>query len=52
MSEEHLRYALFSRNGIPERLVVKLQRNTGLELVNRSEIEVAMTGWLDYLFSQ
>ena len=52
MSEEHLRYALFSRNGIPERLVVKLQRITGLELVNRREIEATVIGWLDYLFCQ
>ena len=51
MSEEHLRYGLFSRNGMPERLVVSLQRITGLELVNRREIELTMTGWLDYLFS-
>ena len=50
MSEEYLRYALFSRNGMPERLVVKLQRLTGLELVNRREIEVTLIGWLDYLF--
>ena len=49
-SEEHLPYALFSRNGISERLVVKLQRITGLELVNRREIEVTVIGWLDYLF--
>ena len=48
--EEHLRYGLFSRNGMPERLVVSLQRITGLELVNRREIEATVIGWLDYLF--
>ena len=50
MSEERLRYGLFSRNGMPERLVVSLQRITGLELVNRREIEVTVIGRLDYLF--
>ena len=49
MSEEHLRYALFSRNGIPERLVVKLQRITGLELVNRREIEATVPKLLNLL---
>ena len=39
MNEENLRHALFARNGIPERLALKLQAVTGVELVTKEQIE-------------
>ena len=51
MNEENLRYALFTRNGLPERLILKLQRLTGYELVTRDQIEATQNAWLTHLFS-
>ena len=39
MNEENLRHALFARNGIPERLALRLQAVTGVELVTKEQIE-------------
>jgi len=50
MNEESLRYALFTRQGIPERLVLKLQRLTGVYVVTREQIEDTFKQWLDYLY--
>ena len=50
MDEENLRFALFGRNGIQERLVIKLQVLTGMDLVSRSQIEETFALWLDHLF--
>ena len=50
MSEENLRQMLFSRNGLPERLILKLQRITGIELVSREQIEATQQAWVDHLF--
>ena len=50
MSEDNLRHVLFSRNGIPERLLLRLQRITGIKLVDRTQIESTFSDWLDHLF--
>lgn len=50
VNEENLRTLLFGRNGIPERLLVKLQEITGVEVVTRKQIEETYTDWVDYLF--
>ena len=50
MNEESLRYALFTRQGIPERLVLKLQRLTGVYTVTREQIEETFRMWLDHLY--
>jgi hypothetical protein len=51
MDESALRTVLFSRNGLPERLILKLQRITGIELVNREQIEATQKAWVAHLFS-
>jgi len=50
MNEENLRYVLFQRTGIPERLMVKLMTLCGVELVTREAIEATYTEWLDHLY--
>ena len=50
MNEERLRYTLFSRQGLPERLLIRLQKLTGVVLIRRNEVEETYTKWLDYLF--
>ena len=50
MNEENLRHALFGRNGVPERLVLKLQRLTGIELITKKQINEAFQAWSDYIF--
>ena len=47
MSEESLRFALFGRNGTPERLILKLCRITGVHLTTRTELEQVFSLWLD-----
>ena len=39
VSEANLRHLLFARNGLPERLLLKLQDLTGLEMVSKQQIE-------------
>ena len=50
MNEESLRYALFTRQGIPERLLLKLQRLTGVYVVTREQIEETFKLWLNSLY--
>ncbi len=50
MNEESLRYTLFSRQGLPERLFIRLQKLTGVILISRNEVEETYKQWLDYLF--
>ncbi len=50
MNEENLRMLLFGRNGIQERLLVKLQDITGIEVVTRRQIEDTYSNWISYLF--
>lgn len=47
MNEEALRYALFTRQGIQERLLLRLQKLLNIELVTRDEIEQCYSLWLD-----
>jgi len=49
MTEETLRYALFQRSGIPERLFLKLCQLTDTEIVSRDEIRATYEAWLDHL---
>ena len=50
MNEENLRHALFARNGIPERLALKLQAVTGVELVTKEQIEQTFQEWVAHLY--
>ena len=50
VNEENLRMLLFGRNGIPERLLIKLQQIAGVEIVTRQQIEDTYSDWVDYLF--
>ena len=50
MTEESLRYALFARQGTPERLVLKLCSITGVFFTTRQEIEEVFGLWLDTFF--
>ena len=50
MDEEALRYTLFSRQGLPERLLIRLQKLVGISLIGRDEVEQTYKKWLDYLF--
>lgn len=47
MNEEALRYALFTRAGVQERLVLKLQKILDLDLIKRTEIEKCYDLWLN-----
>lgn len=51
MSEEALRYALFSKGGTAERLVLKLCRITGVYVTNRQELEQVFSLWLDNFYT-
>lgn len=50
MTEENLRLALFSRTGLHERLVLKLQEITGIEVFKREDVETTFKLWLDHLY--
>ena len=50
MNEESLRYTLLCRQGLPERLFIRLQKLTGVVLISRNEVEETYKQWLDYLF--
>ena len=50
MTEENLRLQLFSRTGLQERLVHKLQQLTGVEVFTRKEVEETFKLWLDHLY--
>ena len=39
VSEANLRHLLFANKGLPERLLLKLQELTGLEMVSKQQIE-------------
>ena len=51
MNDENLRHALFARNGIPERLALKLQAVTGVELVTKEQIEQTFQEWITHLYN-
>lgn len=50
MNEEALRQVLFGRQGVSERLILKLQRLTGVYLVTRAQIEETFNAWLNHLY--
>lgn len=50
MSEENLRVALFNRKGLPEKLVIRLQELTGLEIVNADQIRATFEEWINSIF--
>lgn len=52
MDEEALRYVLFGRNGIQERLIFKLQRLTGVYFFNREQVENTYKAWLDTFYTE
>lgn len=49
-TEESLRYILFGRGGIPERLLSKLMKLTGVFLFEKKDIEDTYKAWLDELY--
>ena len=50
VSEANLRHLLFARNGLPERLLLKLQEVTGLEIVSKQQIEDTYQSWITHLY--
>ena len=48
--EETLRMMLFSRQGIAERLIIKVMLLVGIELFTRQDIEETHKLWLDHLY--
>ena len=50
VNEENLRLLLFSRQGVQERLILKLQHLTGLEFVTKDQVLKTFNAWADYLF--
>ena len=50
VSEANLRHLLFARNGLPERLLLKLQEVTGLEIVSKEQIENTYRSWISHLY--
>ena len=50
MNEENLRYALFGRNGVPERLILRLQTLTDIQLITRAQVEETFGAWCDHVF--
>ena len=50
VSEANLRHLLFARNGLPERLLLKLQEVTGLQIVSKQQIENTYRSWINHLY--
>ena len=50
MNEDALRSVLFARQGISERIILKLSTLTGVEVCTRDEVEQAQKLWLDELY--
>lgn len=51
MSVEALRYALFSKGGVAERLILKLQELTNLTFVTSQQVAEVQSLWLSHIFS-
>jgi hypothetical protein len=47
--EEQLRLLLFQRSGIPEKFLLKLQQEVGLEIIKKDDMLAAATAWINYL---
>ena len=50
MDETNLRMAIFSRTGLQERVVMKLQKLTNSVVFSREDVEKTMKLWLDSLY--
>ena len=50
VSEANLRHLLFARNVLPERLLLKLQQLTGLEMVSKQQIEDTYQSWITHVY--
>lgn len=50
MNEENLRLHLFSRQGINDKLLTKLQVVLGISLVSKEEVMEAATLWISHLY--
>ena len=49
-TEENLRLMVFSRQGIQEKLVIKLQEQTGVQIFTKEEAQSVFALWLEALF--
>ena len=49
ITEDNLRLMLFSRQGIQERLIIKLQELTGVKVFSKAEVLETFTHWLNHL---
>ena len=52
MNEESLRQMLFAKQGLSEKLLLKLQALTGVEVVTREEIEETTQLWINQIFDE
>jgi hypothetical protein len=50
VNEDNLRHILFARQGIQERVLIKLMRLTGVYLITREQVEHTYKQWLDHLY--
>lgn len=50
LNEENLRLMLFSRQGIQERLILQIQKLTGVTVFTKEEVLETFKLWLDHLF--
>ena len=50
MNEDALRSVLFGRQGISERIILKLSHLTGIPVLTREDVELAQQLWLDEHF--
>ena len=50
INEENLRLMLFSRQGIQERLILQIQKATGVTIFTKEEVIETYTLWINHLF--
>lgn len=51
MDVENLRFVLFGRQGSPERIVLKLQELTGVQIVTSDQVKMVQDKWREHIFS-
>ena len=51
-NEEALRMMIFSKQGLTEKFLLKLQRLTGCEVVTREDIEETTRLWIEHIYGQ
>jgi hypothetical protein len=49
-AEAELRMHLFSRQGLAERTIIKLQALTGVEVVSKEQLIESFNNWIEYVF--